>query len=251
MKTPAACTLALLLSASAAFAQAPADPAFYQIKNAAVQVTQLSAGADAALEKPAALTEPSSRNPALLVNIGAFAWKVIADGKPTTAASYSFASAMPPGMYNNWSSVAGWKGPREYLYTYTITNLMGVDVIKAKYKISYYYGGTEGADSKVKGRYLTNFTIKPVEVKVLWGWNFDLDVKISNPMNTGTPENPVGFLQADLNWKVSTPFKAESGIWSYTADGLGNFKDLDAEQKALTNAIPPLSLSDAPEISWN
>jgi len=211
------------------------------------------------LEKPVMLTGQTRQaaTASALVNTGISAWNVVSGGAPSGAASSAYASALPPAFYLTWNTVAKWKGPKEYIYTYTVTNLMGIDVIKAKYMVSFYYGGTEDyagreADPKdVTGKYLTNFTVKALSVNVKWGWHFNLDAKISNPMNIGTIKKPVAFLQSDLQWTVSNVLSTSGGIWSYTVDGNGNFRDLAAEARELTKKIqPPASLENA-SIDWS
>jgi hypothetical protein len=159
---------------------------------------------------------------------------------------------------------------------------MNVDVIKVKYKISFFYGGSSGgntvsfadclikagclggaatcpdiaakcaAGAKGKGRYIANLKVTPLAVDILWGFKFDLDCNISNPMNIGTLEDPLAYLQTDLMWSVSTPFKKTRGVWTYSADGNGNFKDLTAEEKALTKGLEaPVTPSETPSVSWD
>jgi len=158
------------------------------------------------------------------------------------------------------------------VYNYKVTNLMGVDVIDVKYKISFFYGGTEdysgetaravnaitqGAgqtavkEEKVHGRYITNFTVQPVSVNVKWGWHFELAVKMSDPMNIGTKMAPVAALQSSLNWIQSTPFSTNGGTLTYNVDGLGNFTDLNQAEKELTGKIAPVQVPEVPSVSWN
>jgi hypothetical protein len=226
----AAAALALCAPASAG------DAEYYGIKSRSVSLVEATAAGDAAPEVPEQLSNSTQKMAADIINTGLAAWKVIVDGKPSGTASSAYASALPPGVYMNWSGVSGWKGPKEYLYTYTVTNLMNIDVIKVKYKISFYYGGTESSGA-VKGKYITNFTVKAMEVKVLWGWGFDMDVKMSHPMNIGSTKNPVAAMQSDINWSVSTPFSSDGGTWSYSVDGSGRFTDHDAKSAELTKSL--------------
>jgi len=209
-----------------------------------------------------------------IVNAGMAAWSVINSGAPSGSYSSAYASAIP-GFSFNWGNVTGWTGPKEMIYGYKVTNLMGVDVIDVKYKISFFYGGTEdysskGArlddyiaqatgqtggeetkDNRVHGRYITNFTVQPVSVDIKWGWKFDLAVKMSDPMNIGTKLNPVAALQASLNWIQSTPFATKGGTLTYNVDGLGNFKDLNVQEKGVSEKMAPVEALEIPAISWN
>lgn len=208
-----------------------------------------------------------------LVNAGATAWGVITSGAPSGSYATAYASAIP-GFSFNWGNVSGWKGPKEMVYHTVVTNLMGIDVIDVKYKISFFYGGTEDYSGKsarldnyvaqatgsgtakeeaqVQGRYITNFTVQPVSIKIKWGWKYDLSVKMSDPMNIGTKMNPVAYLQASLNWIQSTPFATDGGTLTYGVDGRGNFKDLTTPQeKSVKTAIPAMAPVKAPSVPWN
>jgi hypothetical protein len=231
---------------------------YYRIKSKTMSLTEADSGKEVSLERPALIAPVSTIHKdaaaaTAIVNTGIAAWNVVNDGAPSGSASSSYASAIPPDWVFQWSSVDGWKGPKEVVYTYTVTNLYNVDVIKVKYVVSFYYGGTENGSipGKVKGKYITNFTVKALEMNVIWGWHFNLDVRMSNPMNIGTKLNPVAFLQSDLNWTISTPFATESGIRSCTVDGNGNYKDLTEEEQTLTKGIQTPTKSEAPSVSWN
>jgi len=267
--------------------RAQASDSYYGIKSQNLTVTETGSVADVRLEKPEILNpsvKQGSGDKAVgtlaIINAGLAAWNVISDGAPSAGVASSYASAIPAGMVQNWSAVANWKGPKEYIYSYTVTNLMGIDVIKVKYKVSFYYGGTAvrrtgeaelpgggpgaknggteapGKDAALipTGDYIANFTVTPLEMKVKWGWHFDLGVGMSHPMNIGTIASPVAWLQADLKWHVYTMLgpKGETGFWSYVVDGKGNFRDLSAEQKDLTKKIPaPAAPQQAPQLNWN
>ncbi|OGR45020.1 MAG: hypothetical protein A2X35_06395 [Elusimicrobia bacterium GWA2_61_42] len=253
------------------------DKDYFTVAGEAVTLTAVENGKTAV---PPALSSSQSLSGANksgaaggIVNAGMAAWSVINSGAPSGSYSSAYASAIP-GFSFNWGNIAEWKGPKEMVYRYTVTNLMGIDVIDVKYKISFFYGGTEDysgkgrldnyvaqatgnavteevKDTQVHGRYITNFTVQPVSVNIKWGWKFDLAVKMSDPMNIGTKMNPVAALQASLNWIRSTPFATNGGTLTYNVDGLGNFKDLTAQEKALTGDIAPVQLSETPTVSWN
>ena len=249
---------------------------YYTVAGEEVTLTEILPGRDAVPPLLAPKNEISSQNKSGgggVVNAGMAAWSVINSGAPSAGYASAYASAIP-GFNFNWGNMAGWKGPKEMVYRYRVTNLMGVHVIDVKYKISFYYGGTEdysgkgrmdeyvsvatgGAvsadpkgDGKVHGRYITNFTVQPISVNVKWGWHFDLAVRMSDPMNIGTKMAPVAALQSSLNWIRKTPFSTNGGTFSYLVDGLGNFKDLSPHMRA-NGEIPPVQISETPTIEWN
>lgn len=241
-------------------AQGQTDPAlYYGIKSNTLTVTEAGTASEVKLERPAPWAPQTKQAAAgmALVNTGIAAWNVVSGGAPSGAASSAYASALPPAFYLTWNTVAGWHGPKEYIYTYTVTNAMNVDVIKIKYKVSFYYGGTEDYSGRnpgpkdATGKYLTNFTVKAMEVNVKWGWHFNLDSKMSNPMNVGTVKNPVAFLQSDLQWTVHNILSSNSGIWSFTLDGNGKYRSLSDELQELTKAITPLTSCETPALTWN
>lgn len=201
---------------------------------------------------------------AAIVNGGVQAWNVINSGKPDASLSSSYASAIP-GFSFNWANFSGWK-KKETVYTYIVTNLMQVDVIKIKYAVSFFYNGQNlavqgrpGTDpisslaqrDIIKGHYITNFTVRPLTMNIKWGWNFSLNVRMSDPMNIATSESPVAYLQSDLNYIVSTPFSTNGAIWTYGADGLGNFKDLTAQDQDRTAQIGSFEQVEVPAVAWN
>ena len=251
------------------------DPGYYQIKNETISFTEADSGKPVAPEKMPELTMLAgmNRNPlaaGALINAGSTMWGVINGGTPTGGYTSAYASAIP-GFSFNWGNITGWKGPKEIIYNYKVTNRMGIDVINVKYKISFYYGGTEDTgkamsattftniaagggpvNEPTKGVYITNFTVQPVSLNLRWGWKFGLTVKMSDPMNIGTKLSPVAYLQSDLNWIVSTPVSMNGGTWTYGVDGLGNFKDLTQEINGTTNNLPaPQPVKSVPAVNWN
>lgn len=252
---------------------APSGKDYFTIASEASTLTASASGEAAVPPSLPAVGKTAERGaPGGLVNAGMAAWSVINSGAPSGSYTSAYASAIP-GFSFNWGNISGWKGPKEMIYRYTVTNLMGVKVIDVKYKISFYYGGTEDysgqdksmagyaaqatggtaarSDQKVHGHYITNFTVQPVSVNIKWGWHFDLAVRMSDPMNIGTKLAPVAALQASLNWIRSTPFSTDGGTFTYNVDGLGNFTDLTQQQRSLTKAIGPVEIPEAAPVKWN
>ena len=201
---------------------------------------------------------------AAIVNGGVQAWNVINSGAPDANLSSSYASAIP-GFSFNWANFSGWK-KKEVVYTYTITNLMQIDVINVKYAVSFFYNGQNltgtdrpGTDpisslaqrNTIKGHYITNFTVRPLTMNIKWGWKFSLNVRMSDPMNIGNADNPVAYLQSDLNYIVSTPFSTNGSMQTFGVDGLGNFKDLTSRDEKMTKSIPAIEPVDGSTVAFN
>jgi hypothetical protein len=268
---------ALLAVVPPLFAQdnSAVDKDYFTVAGEEVTLTAVEPGKSAV--PPAMPENPASFNKSGagggIVNAGMAAWSVINSGAPSGSYASAYASAIP-GFSFNWGNMTDWKGPKEMVYTYKVKNLYGINVIDVKYKISFFYGGTEdysgkgrlndyisqatgGAvsdeakgDGKVHGRYITNFTVQPVSVNVMWGWHFDLAVRMSDPMNIGTKMAPVSALHASLNWIRSTPLATAGGTLSYAVDGLGNFKDLSENMRS-DGEVSPVMISETPTVSWN
>lgn len=257
---------ALSVSLSAAFAGQSED--YY--KTSAVTVTSEEKVSELEpadyVQLPVQMPEDTKVLPAAgaIVNGGVQAWNVINSGAPDANLSSSYASAIP-GFSFNWANFSGWK-KKEVIYTYTVTNLMHVDVIKVKYAVSFYYNGqnlvamkkpdnpmTSMAQQRdaIQGHYITNFTVRPLSMNIKWGWKFSLNVRMSDPMNIGSAESPVAYLQSDLNYIVSTPFSTNGEMVTYGVDGLGNFKDLTAQNKEMTGRISTGTPVEVPVVNWN
>ncbi|HAH31747.1 MAG TPA: hypothetical protein DCL44_05470 [Elusimicrobia bacterium] len=196
-----------------------------------------------------------------IVNTGMQAWSVINSGQPSGSHSSAYASAMPG--FNQWANFSNWK-KKEMTYNYTVTNRMHMDVIRVKYVVAFFYDGMDlrsqtptetnpftGDRETAKGSYVANFTVRPVEVDIKWGFNYSLNVTMSNPMNIGSSDNPVAYLQADLNWNISTVLQSKGGILTYGVDGLGNFKDLTEKSAELTKQLPLPVLEKPASVDWN
>ncbi len=256
---------ALSVSLSPVFAGESED----YFKTSAVTLTSETSERDLAPEEvfPVPMRMPETKAvgaAGAIVNGGVQAWNVINSGKPDANLSSSYASAIP-GFSFNWANFSGWK-KKEVVYTYTVTNLMQVDVIKIKYAVSFYYNGQnlvamrEPADpvssmaqrnGAIKGHYITNFTVRPLAMNIKWGWKFSLNVRMSDPMNVGTADAPVAHLQSDLNYIVSTPFSTNGGMWTYDVTGLGQFRDLSARNEELSKTIPQLEQVEALPVNFN
>lgn len=206
-----------------------ADAGYYTIRKVTATVT-ISNGAAEASPEPMPVTEDFKVVPAAgaIVNTGVAAWNVVNSGQASSNMSHYYASAVPA-MAFDWANYTGWKGPKEAVYELKAENLYGITVLDLKYKVSFYYGG-HSKDGK--GQYITNFTVKPVKFETKWGFKFLMDIKISDPMNVATPEDPLAYLQADMNWALSSPIKNERGFQTYAVYGNGDFKDISPEEKS-------------------
>ncbi len=241
--------LALLITALSAVSYSQQyDEKYFEISSVNVFSSSVSEGSENFVLKndnPQVSKAVPAAAAGAIINAGSSAWNIINNGQPVGNLSHYYASAIPSPM--TWTEVVGWKGPKEIVYSIKCENLYGITVLDLEYVVSFFYGG----NVKGKGKYITNFTIKPRKFDIKWGFKFNMSLQISNPMNVGSAEDPLAYLQADLNWDFSSPIKKTRGFETYAVYGNGNFEDISAKSKSLTSAIQELSLpSKAPQVAW-
>jgi hypothetical protein len=157
-----------------------------------------------------------------IVNLGKKVWNVIELGRPVVNIKTDIATAMPQGA-RCWMDLARWKNPESKTYKVTFENGFGAEVVSFEYRIVYLYGG----EVKGKGKYIGYTTTVPANIRVQFGFNLELASNVPTVYNLGSNSNPVGGLQMDLKWKVSTVMTDNRGASSFTIDGNGNFKKLN------------------------
>lgn len=180
----------------------------------------------------------------LIVMAGAKAWNVIMDNRPTADLDSAYASAIP-GFDFNWDNLKDWRKVTKK-YRYTIDNKLQGRAVDITYEVSYYYGSlpTPGAEG-LKGHYLANFTVKPLDINLKWGWKIGLEVSMSDPMNVGTAAEPVAWLNADLKWRYAKPLSTEPkiGLNSLSVDGLGTLSEISYKKPL---SLPPVPAREGP-----
>ncbi len=181
-----------------------------------------------------------------IINGGAAAWNIVNGGQASSHLNHTYASALPG--WANWSNITGWRGPKKIVYEMKSTNLYGMTVLDVQYEVSFFYGGK---DQNGKGQYITNFTAKATRFSIKWGFKYYMDIRISDPMNVGTPENPLAYMQADVNWSFSSPIKTERGFQTYAVRGDGLFRDISPQTKSLPGELPGLSAPAKVSVNWN
>lgn len=189
----------------------------------------------------------------LIVMAGAKAWNVIMDNRPTADLDSAYASAIP-GFDFNWTALKDWRKVNKK-YRYTIDNKLQGRAVDITYEVAYFYGsvptpGTEG----LKGHYIANFTVKPLDINLKWGWKVGLEVSMSDPMNVGTAAEPVAWLNADLKWRYAKPLSTDPkiGMNSLSIDGLGTLSEIS--YKGPLNLPPPPAGEERlqlPAVNWD
>lgn len=189
----------------------------------------------------------------LIVLAGAKVWNVIIDNRPTANLDSAYASAIP-GFDFNWSNLRDWRKVTKK-YRYTIDKKFQGRAVDITYEVAFFHGalatpGTEG----LKGHYIANFTVKPLDINLKWGWKVGLEISMSDPMNVGTAAEPVAWLNADLKWRYAKPLntKPEIGLNSLSVDGLGTLSEIRYKRPL---SLPPASAGETPAelpvVNWD
>ncbi|HNT97066.1 MAG TPA: hypothetical protein PKK31_02230 [Elusimicrobiales bacterium] len=240
----------LLSPLSFAGAQTPeTDPAYFTISDTVVNVREIEAS-----EEPVNLVMPE-RQPATkvapaaagaIINGGAAAWNIVNGGQASSNLSHTYASAIPG--WGNWHNITGWRGPKKVVYELKSKNLYGITVLDLEYEVSFFYGGH---DQDGKGKYITNFTAKATRFEIKWGFKYYMDIRISDPMNVGTPEDPLAYMQADVNWSFSSPIKTQRGFQTYSVRGDGMFRDISPDADKMAEDLVPPAPPENVKVEWN
>jgi hypothetical protein len=157
-----------------------------------------------------------------IMTVGEKVWQIVKDGAPSLEFTANSASAIP-GEAGCPFNLAGWSVPYSKTYRITYTNFYGMNVVDFTYKVIYSYGGS----FKGKGAYLTNVSVHPGDIHVMWGHNFNAIVSIADALNTGTETDPVAGMQVTVEWNVENILNKFKSQRSYFVDGLGNASELN------------------------
>ena len=113
-----------------------------------------------------------------IINIGKKIWEIVKANKPVVEVKTKTANALPKGI-QCWDQLESWNFPKAETYKVVYKNLMGIEVVRFSFRVIFTYGG----QYRGKGRYITNATIVPADVNVVWGYTFGANVNISQVVN--------------------------------------------------------------------
>lgn len=156
-----------------------------------------------------------------IIGIGNKAWKIIDANKPVVRTTVETASALPEGI-TRWQDLEGWQVPHSRYYSVVIVNAWGMEVVRFGYRVLYSAGGS----FRGQGRYLSNVTIVPAKVDVLWSFKFDANVLIQNVLNVGTVSDPIAGIQMGVRFTVDSPLAHIQSEKNFFVRGDGEFFDL-------------------------
>jgi hypothetical protein len=156
-----------------------------------------------------------------IINMGRKVWSIVEANKPVVHFSALSASALPQGV-RDWTDLENWSTPRTRVYRVVYENLYGIDVIDFTFRVVYTSGGSFNG----RGRYLTNVTVVPVDLNVLWGFKFDARVNVPGVVNTASKASPNAGMQINLEWTIETALQHRQSTTSYFVKGDGSLTNL-------------------------
>jgi len=173
-----------------------------------------------------------------IVNLTTKIWGIIKENQPVVNVTNQYATAVPQGVAS-WTKLTGWKGPKGYIYTFSVENLYGVKTVSVKYMITYTYNGSYQGT----GRYLTAVTVEPLSVDVLWGYTYEMSAEVpdSSIVNAGTETDPVAAMQLVLKWKISTVLKSSQGRSVNYIRGDGYIQEMGNWDKSYSKDVKTLT----------
>ena len=154
-----------------------------------------------------------------IINMGEKVWKIIEAGKPVVHLETPVANALPRGL-KCWSDLDGWQAPQTRSLEVVYTNGFGIEVVKFRFRLHYTYGGGKNQ----RGRYLTNVTVLPSELNVMWGYTFDAHVEVGQAINLGSANDPLAGLEMNVRWNLKTVIKESQNSFHFFVQGDGALK---------------------------
>ncbi len=239
--------LGFVMTSFVATAQASLDPAYFSVGSVEVRempsdhqalVNEIQKGDDAVnaatdiwFEKADAPLDVDTLGSMIgltgsevgvFIAVGKEIWTIIKENQPVMNTTYNAVSVLPKEV-TAWDQMAGWQAPKSTVYQVTYKNFYGVDVIRFSYRLTYTSGGTYNG----KGQYLSNVSVSPVHVRVLWGFELNSDVKIKNIQNTASLDSPVPGVEVEVGYNISTIFVKEENAQVFYVRGDGYSQKLN------------------------
>jgi hypothetical protein len=211
-------TLTMLCGSSAFAAETvmPWDIASVSIVKISDEITTAPAADDGCSSTAALPSLSDGLDLGQIINVGEQVWKIIEAGKPVVTVKTPVAFALPRGL-KCWNELENWQPTHTQTYEAAYKNGFGMEVVKFRFRLQY----TAGGGLQGKGHYLANVSVLPAELNVLWGYTFDADVQVAQPVNLGTLDNPTAGLELNVNWNLKTVVKESRNSLHYFVQGDG------------------------------
>jgi hypothetical protein len=158
---------------------------------------------------------------AKIINIGKQVWQIVKENEATIEVRKASANALPRGV-QCWDELESWSFPQATTYTVTYSNMLGMDVVHFEFQLIYSYGGTLNG----KGAYISNLTVVPRAIDVMWGFDFNAEVQIPQVVNMGTRTDPIAGAALDIHWSVENVIKKTHRSLEFFVTGKGMVKEL-------------------------
>lgn len=169
------------------------------------------------LSQPGSITNDDQQEVFIerIINLGERVWSFIAANEPVFEAKYKFANALPKGV-TKADELTSFSPIQYSSYRMYGKNLYGITVYDVTYTLVHRYGG----QYKGQGQYLTDVTILPSQVDVLWAYTVNFDVTDVSVTNVGSDTRPVASLLMQLQFKVSTIIKKHqlNAVYEFRGD---------------------------------
>jgi len=191
---------------------------------------EMPAGLRAMLKEAREKQAAANLNPSLspmdldltsIINLGKQIWQIVQAGRPVVNIKTDSASALPLGT-KQWTELENWSDPVSHTYTVAIKNLYGYETVSFDYRVLSITGGS----SKGVGHYIAYATIEPSNINVSWGFSLAATTKIPMVYNHGTHRDPVGAMQMDMNYVVTSVLSHIESTDSFSLKGTGQLTQL-------------------------
>ncbi len=155
-----------------------------------------------------------------LIALGKEIYKIVEAGKPVTTVTSQPIEILPKddkGGYIPAMQLHDWKAPVVKKYSVKTKNYLGISPISFDFMLIFSYGGQDNG----KGKYITGAEVRPTNIDIKWGYNFDAEFKVQNIMNQGSSDSPVASAVLMLEYKISTVLQTHIGNKTFFVNGLG------------------------------
>ncbi len=156
-----------------------------------------------------------------IIGYGKQLWQIIEKGRPVVNVRGVSSHALPRGV-KCWTDLDGWQVPKVATYNVSYKNLLGSRVVGFEFKVVFSHGGGMFG----QGQYIANAQVIPTQLDVVWGYNFDAQVRVGQILNLGSSAFPKAGMELELQWSVKTPLKSHQMSKSYFVQGDGQITEL-------------------------
>jgi hypothetical protein len=143
-----------------------------------------------------------------IVGLGQSIYDLVQKGKPSITTEYAAINVVPKDpvtkQFVDPYDLDGTSDPIRKKFVATITNSFNMKVVTFEYMLMFSYGGSYNG----KGAYIQNAMIIPISVNVIYGYDFNAQMKLLGISKKGTQDQPVAAEVLAMKYKVSSVGKA-------------------------------------------